>query len=172
MSTSGIDFRFTKSNHIMEIEEVLGIEAARQTIINEIQYTMQSHGMNIDPRHVQLLADIMTFKGQVLGITRFGVSKMKNSTLMLASFEMTTDHLYEAAVHCRKDDIKGVSECIIMGNMIPLGTGMFKVIYDETLNKPTQESLIISEGPAKDDDMIFDSIQDIIKDNRMIIDSK
>jgi DNA-directed RNA polymerase III subunit RPC1 len=52
MSTSGIDFRFTKSNHIMEIEEVLGIEAARQTIINEIQYTMQQHGMSIDTRHI------------------------------------------------------------------------------------------------------------------------
>jgi DNA-directed RNA polymerase III subunit RPC1 len=52
MTTSGIDFRFTKTNHIMEIEEVLGIEAARQTIIHEIQYTMQSHGMNIDPRHI------------------------------------------------------------------------------------------------------------------------
>lgn len=93
---------------------------------------MQSHGMNIDPRHIQLLADIMTFKGQVLGITRFGVSKMKNSTLMLASFEMTTDHLYESAVHCKRDDITGVSECIIMGNLIPIGTGLFKVVYDET----------------------------------------
>ena len=63
MNTPGIDFRSTKTNHIMEIEKVLGIEAARQTIINEIQYTMQSHGMRIDIRHVQLLADIMTFKG-------------------------------------------------------------------------------------------------------------
>jgi DNA-directed RNA polymerase III subunit RPC1 len=75
----------------------------------------------------------MTFKGQILGITRFGVSKMKNSTLMLASFEMTTDHLYESAVHCKRDDITGVSECIIMGNLIPIGTGLFKVVYDETL---------------------------------------
>lgn len=131
MATPGVDFRYTKSNHIVEIEEVLGIEAARQTIINEIQYTMREHGMKIDQRHVQLLADIMTFKGVVLGITRFGVSKMKNSTLMLASFEMTLDHLYEAAIHSRKDDIKGVSECIIVGNMIPVGTGLFKVIYDE-----------------------------------------
>ena len=52
MSTPGIDFRSTKSNHVIETEQVLGIEAARQTIINEIQYTMQSHGMNIDPRHI------------------------------------------------------------------------------------------------------------------------
>ena len=48
---------------------------------------MKSHGMNIDIRHIQLLADIMSFKGKVFGITRFGVSKMSNSTLMLASFE-------------------------------------------------------------------------------------
>lgn len=69
---------------------------------------------------------------------------MKNSTLMLASFEMTTDHLYDAAVHCRRDEIKGVSECIIMGNMIPLGTGLFKVIYDETLKKDiNNERLLI-----------------------------
>lgn len=89
---------------------------------------MQQHGMQIDPRHIYLLGDIMTFKGQVLGITRFGVSKMKSSTLMLASFECTTDHLYNSAVHCKKDEISGVSECIIMGNMIPVGTGMFSLI--------------------------------------------
>jgi len=80
----------------------------------------------------------------VLGITRFGVSKMKSSTLMLASFEMTTDHLYDSAVHCKKDDITGVSECIIMGNMIPLGTGLFKVVYDESLKLEEKESLIFA----------------------------
>lgn len=77
----------------METAKVLGIEAARQTIYNEIQHTMQSHGMSIDPRHVMILADVMTYKGEVLGITRFGVQKMKDSVLMLASFEKTTDHL-------------------------------------------------------------------------------
>lgn len=166
MATPGIDSRSTTSNHIMEIEAVLGIEAARSNIIKEIQYTMQSHGMSIDNRHVQLLADIMTFKGQVLGITRFGVSKMKNSTLMLASFEMTTDHLYESAVHCRKDEIKGVSECIIMGNMIPLGTGLFKVMYDDSFSKQEKESLVIS---GCDDALAFDEIEDIIKDRTLIV---
>ena len=132
---------------------------------------MQSHGMRIDNRHIQLLADIMTFKGMVLGITRFGVSKMKNSTLMLASFEMTTDHLYESAVHCRKDDIKGVSECIIMGNMIPLGTGLFKVMYDDKFHNQEKESLIISEGMRPDDDLAFDGIEDIIKDKTLLFKS-
>lgn len=77
----------------MEVATTLGIEAARTTIYNEIQHTMQSHGMSIDPRHVMILADVMSYKGEVLGITRFGVQKMKDSVLMLASFEKTTDHL-------------------------------------------------------------------------------
>ncbi|KAI8055130.1 hypothetical protein BDF22DRAFT_725512 [Syncephalis plumigaleata] len=75
----------TTSNHIMEVQKVLGIEAARTTIIDEINNTMSAHGMTIDPRHVMLLGDIMTYKGEVLGITRFGVAKMKDSVLMLAS---------------------------------------------------------------------------------------
>eukprot|EP01034_Spumella_vulgaris_P046608 gene46608-58117_t len=66
------------------------------------------------------------FKGEVLGITRFGVAKMKESVLMLASFEKTTDHLFDAAVHSREDSIVGVSECIIMGVPVPIGTGLFK----------------------------------------------
>ena len=76
---------------------------------------MQAYGIAIDARHLLLLADVMTFKGMVLGITRFGVSKMRESVLMLASFERTTDHLFDAAVHGRTDAIVGVSECIIMG---------------------------------------------------------
>lgn len=52
----------TTSNHVIEVAQVLGIEAARSTIINEIQYTMKEHSMNIDPRHVMLLGDVMTYK--------------------------------------------------------------------------------------------------------------
>jgi len=54
---------------------------------------------------------------------------MRESVLMLASFEKTTDHLFDAAVHSREDSIVGVSECIIMGVPIPIGTGLFKVLY-------------------------------------------
>ena len=120
---------------------MLGIEAARQCIIDEIKFTMGSYGIHIDERHSQLLADEMTFKGQVLGITRFGVSKMKSSTLMLASFEMTTDHLYNSAIQCKKDDILGVSECIVMGNQAPIGTGLFRLaqIEDEAQLKALRE---------------------------------
>jgi DNA-directed RNA polymerase III subunit RPC1 len=93
LTAVGVNGIKTRTNHVMETCDVLGIEAARQTIYNEIQHTMTSHGMSIDPRHVMLLGDVMTYKGEVLGITRFGVQKMKDSVLMLASFEKTTDHL-------------------------------------------------------------------------------
>lgn len=116
MTTEGIVGEATTSNHVIESAKVLGIEAARRTIIDEIQYTMQSHGMSIDPRHVMLLGDVMSYKGEVLGITRFGVAKMKDSVLMLASFEKTTDHLFDAAAFGKNDSIAGVSESIIMGN--------------------------------------------------------
>ena len=78
----------------MEAREVLGIEAARTTIITEISEVMKD--MGIDPRHMQLLADVMTYKGEVLGITRFGLAKMRDSVLQLASFEKTADHLFDA----------------------------------------------------------------------------
>jgi DNA-directed RNA polymerase III subunit RPC1 len=128
MGAPGIDGRLTTTNHIIEVEQTLGVEAARTQISSEISYIMNAYGIGIDHRHLLLLSDIMTFKGQVLGITRFGVSKMRESVLMLASFEKTTDHLFDAAAHGRADSIVGVSECIIMGIPIPLGTGLFKLL--------------------------------------------
>ena len=126
MTTEGVNGLATRTNSVMEMREVLGIEAARKTIIDEIQAVMGD--MDIDPRHMQLLADVMTFKGEVLGITRFGLSKMRDSVLQLASFEKTPDHLFEAAWHMKSDKIEGVSECIIMGQSMSVGTGAFKVV--------------------------------------------
>ncbi|XP_042427160.1 DNA-directed RNA polymerase III subunit 1-like isoform X3 [Zingiber officinale] len=127
MGTLGIDGRKTTSNHVMEVVRTLGIEASRTSIINEIKFTMNSHGMSIDLRHMMLLADLMTYKGEVLGITRFGISKMKESVLMLASFEKTAEHLFNASYAGRDDQIEGVSECIIMGIPMQLGTGILRV---------------------------------------------
>ena len=125
MTTEGVIGTQTHTNHIMDMQSYLGIESARTSIFREIDYTMRSHGMSIDPRHVMLLADVMSYKGEVLGITRFGVAKMKDSVLMLASFEKTTDHLFDAALFGKTDSIQGVSESIIMGNAAQnLGTSM------------------------------------------------
>lgn len=127
MATDGVKGTATSTNHVHEIEKFLGIEAARRSIMKEIVFTMGSHGMSIDNRHTQLLADCMTYKGEVLGITRFGIAKMKDSVLHTASFEKTGDHLFDAAIHGRVDQVTGVSESIIMGIPMPTGTGLFKI---------------------------------------------
>ena len=114
-------------------------------IQNEIEYIMKMYGIDIDRRHMILLSDVMTFKGEVLGITRFGVSKMKESVMMLASFEKTTDHLFDAAVHGRTDTVAGVSECIIMGQSVPLGSGLFKLLRAaEQPAAPSPPDLLLS----------------------------
>lgn len=126
MTTDGVIGTQCTSNNVMECREVLGIEAARTTIAKEIGAVMGD--MGIDPRHMQLLADVMTYKGEVLGITRFGLSKMRDSVLQLASFEKTPDHLFDAAAGMKSDQIEGVSECIIMGQTMSVGTGAFQVV--------------------------------------------
>lgn len=148
MGTLGVKGTQATSNHIIEVWKVLGIEAARATIMKEIHTTMESHGLNVDPRHVALLADIMTYRGEVLGITRFGIAKMKESVLMLASFEKTADHLFEAALRGTADDISGVSECIIMGTPMPVGTGLF-TLAQHTLPQPQLPEILPSSADSK-----------------------
>ena len=126
MNTIGVRGTLARTNNVLETYQVLGIEAARVIIIAEIDAVMGE--MGIDPRHMALLADVMTYKGEILGITRFGLSKMRDSTLQLASFEKTADHLFDAASGCKTDGIEGVSECIIMGQSVGLGTGGMEVV--------------------------------------------
>jgi DNA-directed RNA polymerase III subunit RPC1 len=126
MNTEGVVGTKVATNSVMECRDVLGIEAARTTIAKEISDVMGD--MGIDPRHMQLLADVMTYKGDILGITRFGLSKMRDSVLQLASFEKTADHLFEAASGMKTDPIEGVSEKIIMGGTMSVGTGAFQVV--------------------------------------------
>eukprot|EP00923_Selenidium_pygospionis_P016284 GHVN01028506.1.p1 GENE.GHVN01028506.1~~GHVN01028506.1.p1 ORF type:complete len:2000 (-),score=433.87 GHVN01028506.1:415-6282(-) len=130
MGVAGVKGTQVTSNHVMEVKKVLGIEAARGVIISEIQKCMDAYSMEIDIRHIQLLGEVMCFRGDVLGISRFGIQRMRASTLMLASFEETSEHLFEAATHQRRDPVRGVSECIIMGKHVNLGTGAFDLLYD------------------------------------------
>ncbi|KAI2624900.1 beta and beta-prime subunits of DNA dependent RNA-polymerase [Hypoxylon sp. NC1633] len=126
INTEGVVGTKVRTNSVLECRDILGIEAARTTIAAEISSVMGD--MGIDPRHMELLADVMTYKGEILGITRFGLSKMRDSVLQLASFEKTADHLFDAATGLKADRIEGVSEKIIMGQTMTLGTGAFQVV--------------------------------------------
>lgn len=147
MTTDGVVGVKTTSNHIMEVESVLGIEAARASIIKEIHYTMSSHGLGVDARHIMLLGDIMTNKGEVLGITRFGIAKMKDSVIALSSFEKTTDHLFQAAFNAKKDSMQGVSECIIVGKPANnIGSAMPALVASKPALHPHADLLFEREG--------------------------
>ncbi|KAI1416301.1 beta and beta-prime subunits of DNA dependent RNA-polymerase [Hypoxylon sp. FL1857] len=126
INTEGVIGTMTRTNSVLECRDILGIEAARTTIAKEITDVMGD--MGIDPRHMELLADVMTYKGEILGITRFGLSKMRDSVLQLASFEKTADHLFDAAAGMKADRIEGVSEKIIMGQTMSVGTGAFQMV--------------------------------------------
>ncbi|KFM81585.1 DNA-directed RNA polymerase III subunit RPC1, partial [Stegodyphus mimosarum] len=108
---------------------------------------MKYHGIEIDRRHLTLLADLMTFKGEVHGITRYGLAKVKESALMLASFEKTADHLFDAAYYGQEDAITGVSESIILGNPMSMGTGFFKLLHKSSTDPLPQRKPLLFDTP-------------------------
>ena len=130
LSMEGIDQVRTTTNNIHEIGQVLGIEAARQSIIDEAQKTLSEQGLSVDVRHIMLVADIMTSEGVVKSIGRHGISGEKSSVLARAAFEETGKHLLRASIRGEVDDLTGIIENIIIGQPIPLGTGSVGVKMD------------------------------------------
>ena len=118
-----VDQTKTETNNIHEIEAVLGVEAARNAIINEAVKTLDEQGLDVDIRHIMLVADMMTTLGTMKQVGRHGVSGEKTSVLARASFEITTKHLLDACIHGESDRLNGIIENIIAGQPIPLGTG-------------------------------------------------
>ena len=119
-----VDASRTFSNDINEIYHVLGIEAARQAIINEVYKVIESQGLNINIRHIMLVADTMCATGIIKGITRYGVVSEKASVLARASFETPIKHLINAALEGEVDNLTSVVENVMINQPVPLGTGL------------------------------------------------
>ncbi len=130
LEVDGVDPTRTISDNIKEIEQVLGIEAARQAIINEIMDVLENQGLDVDVRHIMLLADAMTWTGEVRQVGRHGIAGNKPSVLARAAFEVTVKQLVDAAVQGEVDTLRGVTENIIVGQPIPLGTGMVLLVMN------------------------------------------
>jgi len=125
----GIDRSRTYTNNIIEIYEYLGIEAARQAIVNELQATLDGARLEVDVRHLLMVSDVMTSEGEVRAIGRHGVSGTKHSILARAAFEVTVNHLLKAGIIGERDNLTGVAENIIVGQPISLGTGSVELYY-------------------------------------------
>jgi DNA-directed RNA polymerase subunit A" len=124
----GVDTTRTRTNNISEISFVLGIEAARNAIIHEALSTLAEQGIMVDVRHIMLVADMMCMEGEVKQIGRHGIAGEKESVLSRAAFEVTVNHLLDAAVANEVDELNGVTENVIVGQPIQLGTGDVKLI--------------------------------------------
>lgn len=125
---TGVDTRRTRTNNISEISQVLGVEAARNAIIHEALSTLAEQGILVDVRHIMLVADMMCMDGEVKQIGRHGIAGEKESVLSRAAFEVTVNHLLDAAVANEVDELSGVTENVIVGQPIQLGTGDVKLI--------------------------------------------
>jgi len=124
LSIEGVDATRSTCNNIHEIYRNLGVEAAREAIIEETHNTLAEQGLDdVNVRHLMLVADIMTNRGEIESIGRHGISGSKQSVLARAAFEVTVNHLLNAAIHGEVDELDGVTENVIVGKPIKLGTG-------------------------------------------------
>ena len=119
-----VDSYRTTTNNIFEIEQVLGIEAARQAVINEIFKVIESQALNVDVRHIMLVSDTMCVSGTLKGITRYGIVSDKSSVLARASFETPIKHIINAALVGEVDNLDSVVENVMINQPVPIGTGL------------------------------------------------
>jgi len=130
-----VDKKSTSTNSILEIHEVLGVEAARNSIINEASRTLEEQGLTVDIRHIMLVADLMTNDGDVKAIGRHGISGRKSSVLARAAFEITSTHLLRAGITGEVDTLEGVVENIIVGQPVTVGTGAVNLVWAPQVKK-------------------------------------
>jgi len=125
-----VDASMTTTNDIYQAYDALGIEAARNIILQETKQTLEEQGLDIDIRHLLLLADMMTFDGTIKDIGRYGVSGKKSSVLARANFEETKKHLINASFYGERDKLEGIIENVLVGQIAPVGTGMVNLTVD------------------------------------------
>ena len=137
------------SNNVKEVFEVLGIEAARQALYIEIQEVLES--ITVNYKHISLLIDVQTNKGTLLSIDRHGINRGDIGPLAKCSFEETTDKLIKAGIFGEQDRLNGVSANVMLGQIVPSGTGVIDLIIDESKLPDIDEEEEDGEFSEEDD---------------------
>jgi DNA-directed RNA polymerase subunit A" len=139
LQVEDVDAQRTTTNNLIEISKVLGIEAARQAVVNEVMAVLQEQGIDVDIRHVMLVADMMCMTGEVKGITRHGITSQKTSVLARASFEIPLKHLIDASIVGETDKLVSVIENVMINQPVPVGTGLPGLIVKMMRSKEEKE---------------------------------
>ena len=145
-----IDKYNSYSNDILEVYELLGVEATRNILLKEMKNVIEFDGSYVNYRHLALLLDTMTYKGGVMAITRHGINRIDTGPLMRCSFEETVNVLTNAAMYSQRDNVKGVTENIMLGKLSTVGTGMMKLLIDP--NKLINENEFRPSTPNRNDE--------------------
>ena len=140
-----IDAKRTFSNDIIEIYEIFGIEAARQTIYNELAEVIEFDGTYINYHHLCLLCDRMTFTNKMISIFRHGINNDNIGPIAKASFEETPEMFLKAARHAELDIMRGVSANVMVGQEGLYGTSAFQVILDMEEMIKLEETLVYEQ---------------------------
>lgn len=136
IEVDGVDKTRLYTNDVFAMYGLFGIEAARNTLVNELRKTLKEQKIGVDTRHLMLIADAMTYSGFVKGVGRHGLSGQKNSVFAKAAYEETVKHLVNAAAFSEVDNMRGVTENILVGKQIPIGTGSVRLaIKKEDMQK-------------------------------------
>ena len=158
MTVEEVDFVHTTSNVITEMFDVLGIEAARASLLKEVRAVIEFDGAYVNYRHLAMLCDVMTFRGHIMSITRHGINRNDTGPLMRSSFEETVEILVEAAAFAEADHLKGVSENIILGNLAPLGTGSFDLLLNQGMLERYHVEANTATGSLYDTERMYDAL--------------
>jgi DNA-directed RNA polymerase II subunit RPB1 len=128
-----VDHTSTFSNDVVEICDTLGIEAVRKSILREIRKTLNAYGLYVNYRHLGTLCDVMTSRGHIMSITRHGTNRVDHGAIQRASNEETVELLFDSACHAERDQFLGVSNNVLLGQLCPIGTGLFDMLLDDKM---------------------------------------
>ncbi|CAI9832753.1 MAG: DNA-directed RNA polymerase subunit A' [Nitrosopumilus sp.] len=123
LEVGGIDRKKVHTNNVFEIAGTLGIEAARNALISELNHTLEDQGLEVDNRYIMLVADLMCSRGYMQQIGRHGIAGTKDSVLARSAFEITVPTIAHAALGGEVERLKGITENVIVGSNIPIGSG-------------------------------------------------
>lgn len=127
MNVDGVDTTRIYTNDVFAMYRMFGIEVARNAIVNEFAKVLSDQDININMSHLLLLADAMTATGVIRSVGRHGITGTKESVFAKAAYEETIKHLVNAAAFNKTDPIKGVTESVLLGKQVPLGTGRVRL---------------------------------------------
>ncbi len=120
------------TNNVFEIATTLGIEASRNALIFELKSTLENQGLEVDDRYLMLVSDLMCHKGYLQQIGRHGIAGSKDSVLARAAFEITVPTISNAAKTGEIEELKGITENVIVGSQIPIGSGTVDIYMQPT----------------------------------------